>query len=277
MANLTDSGNYDAGVYQLATTDPVLGGAGGVANAPTQNLANRTSWLKARALASLRMEGITPITGGHVVSVADIGHVLSVHNPSSASFSLPDLATFPNNEPFTIVITDDGGSSVVNVSGHSSDIVEDWLNSGTGAGVYPLHPGDRVVFVATATSWVVIFKDNLSATQSALSAILTRLTADEAAIAKCPVILTSGTFFIGDVAAGFGGTQVYTVTFAAPLLTTSYMVFPSILSNGTNATADVNSITGIRNKTLNGFDIAISEPSNLVQDLSMDYIVIATP
>lgn len=42
---LTDVSNFDTGVYQLATTDPVQGGAGGVSNMPLQNLANRTRWL----------------------------------------------------------------------------------------------------------------------------------------------------------------------------------------------------------------------------------------
>jgi len=46
MANLTDTSTFDAGVYQLETTDPLLGGAGGVLNQATQNLANRTRYLK---------------------------------------------------------------------------------------------------------------------------------------------------------------------------------------------------------------------------------------
>lgn len=46
MANQPEVDTYDAGVYQLETTDPVLGGVGGVANAPLLNLANRTGWLK---------------------------------------------------------------------------------------------------------------------------------------------------------------------------------------------------------------------------------------
>lgn len=48
MANLPESAVYDAGVYQLETTDPVQGGASGVSNAPLKNLANRTTYLKQR-------------------------------------------------------------------------------------------------------------------------------------------------------------------------------------------------------------------------------------
>jgi hypothetical protein len=48
MANLPETATYDAGVYQLETTDPVQGGASGVSNAPQKNLTNRTAWLKQR-------------------------------------------------------------------------------------------------------------------------------------------------------------------------------------------------------------------------------------
>lgn len=48
MANLAETSNFDAGVYQLEITDPVEGGAGGISNAQAQALANRTLWLKDR-------------------------------------------------------------------------------------------------------------------------------------------------------------------------------------------------------------------------------------
>lgn len=47
MANLTDQQIFEAAVYELSTTDPVMGGPGGVDNRPHQQLANRTVWLKA--------------------------------------------------------------------------------------------------------------------------------------------------------------------------------------------------------------------------------------
>jgi hypothetical protein len=46
MANLPETSNFDAGVYQIETTDPVVGGANGVSNTPLKNLANRTKYLK---------------------------------------------------------------------------------------------------------------------------------------------------------------------------------------------------------------------------------------
>lgn len=46
MANLAETVNYDTGVYQLETTDPVQGGSAGISNAQAKNLANRTAYLK---------------------------------------------------------------------------------------------------------------------------------------------------------------------------------------------------------------------------------------
>lgn len=46
MANLSETATWDTGVYQLETTDPVLGGPTGISNTPLRNLANRTLWLK---------------------------------------------------------------------------------------------------------------------------------------------------------------------------------------------------------------------------------------
>lgn len=46
MASLPESSTFDAGVYQLETTDPVIGGPSGVSNTPLKNLANRTKYLK---------------------------------------------------------------------------------------------------------------------------------------------------------------------------------------------------------------------------------------
>lgn len=45
MATLTDTSTWETGVYQLETTDPVQGGAGGMSNCQPQQLANRTKKL----------------------------------------------------------------------------------------------------------------------------------------------------------------------------------------------------------------------------------------
>lgn len=54
MANLPESNEYPSGIYQIETTDPVLGGPpnestkAGLTNIPAMQLAKRTNWLKSR-------------------------------------------------------------------------------------------------------------------------------------------------------------------------------------------------------------------------------------
>lgn len=59
MANVTESAVWESGVYQIETTDPVLGGANGIANAQAKQLANRTLYLKSRA------DQVDDAKGGH--------------------------------------------------------------------------------------------------------------------------------------------------------------------------------------------------------------------
>lgn len=49
MANLQESASWIDGIYQLETTDPVMGGPNGTSNTQAKQLANRTRWLKEQA------------------------------------------------------------------------------------------------------------------------------------------------------------------------------------------------------------------------------------
>lgn len=51
MANLTETETYEAGIYQLETSDKLMGGAQGISNRQAAQLANRTKWLKAHSVA----------------------------------------------------------------------------------------------------------------------------------------------------------------------------------------------------------------------------------
>lgn len=46
MANLRETAAWESGIYQLETTDPVVGGVDGISNKQAIQLANRTSYLK---------------------------------------------------------------------------------------------------------------------------------------------------------------------------------------------------------------------------------------
>ncbi|WP_296763007.1 hypothetical protein [Sediminimonas sp.] len=46
MANLPENASWPSGIYQIETTDPVVGGPDGIDNVQAKQLANRTAWLK---------------------------------------------------------------------------------------------------------------------------------------------------------------------------------------------------------------------------------------
>lgn len=50
MANLTESSLWEPGIYRWEDTDPIQGGEAGIDNVPTRQLANRTRWLRDRAV-----------------------------------------------------------------------------------------------------------------------------------------------------------------------------------------------------------------------------------
>jgi hypothetical protein len=68
MANVPESPAWEPGIYQLETTDPVLGGAEGVDNLQAKQLANRTAYLKQslEALAEL-IDGVSGGTTNHAL------------------------------------------------------------------------------------------------------------------------------------------------------------------------------------------------------------------
>lgn len=69
MANLVETPTYDAGIYQLETRDPVVGGPTGIDNKQGIALGNRTAWLKQKVDALLAAGG----------SAADITAAINAH------------------------------------------------------------------------------------------------------------------------------------------------------------------------------------------------------
>jgi hypothetical protein len=76
MANLPESDSFDAGVYQLETTDPALGGANGVMNTPAKALVNRTRYLYNR------LQEILGISKGYVVATGTANAVAANYTPA---------------------------------------------------------------------------------------------------------------------------------------------------------------------------------------------------
>ena len=106
MANLSETGSYEAGIYQLKTTDPVEGGVDGVSNRQARQLANRTAWLKSHIVpvgTIIIWPTSTPPTGylecdGSALSratyaalFAALGVTYNKTTDAADKFRLPDL------------------------------------------------------------------------------------------------------------------------------------------------------------------------------------------
>lgn len=86
MANLTEIETYEPGIYQLETSDKLMGGADGVSNRQAAQLANRTAWLKAHNVAmssgtftaTLHMHSDPTNTTGTNVTAAETGSYVRV-------------------------------------------------------------------------------------------------------------------------------------------------------------------------------------------------------
>jgi microcystin-dependent protein len=157
MAFLNEQESYPDGVYQIEEEDDVLGGPTGIANKSLIDLANRTKWLKARVMESLRLSGVKGVTGNYGIVADDVGKVLTLGDNNAASFTLPPLVDFVIGNPITINIPATYPANVPLVS-YIHDVIEDSLGSGLGVVNYPLKPGTRIVITPTAESWVVVFK-----------------------------------------------------------------------------------------------------------------------
>ena len=94
MANLTETPTYEAGIYRFETTDPVQGGPGGIDNLPTNQLANRTAWLKAQVEAILL--DIAAIESGYATDADLAGHTGNTSNPHAVTKAQVGLGSVLN-------------------------------------------------------------------------------------------------------------------------------------------------------------------------------------
>lgn len=105
MGVITEVSNFDPTIDQIEVGDAVIGGPGGIANLPTQNLANRTRYLKDRA--SGISKAYNSITG--IGNASGSGSITNVFNfPIPANFlsvngdeiEIQITAKYTNNDVF---------------------------------------------------------------------------------------------------------------------------------------------------------------------------------
>jgi hypothetical protein len=100
MANLPELNEFTTGIYQIETSDPVLGGVDGITNVPLKALANRTKWLKAQVDA----------LNTAIESAIDAEYVQAELN--KLSYKAPVLAVTTTNITLSGLQTIDGVSLV---------------------------------------------------------------------------------------------------------------------------------------------------------------------
>lgn len=193
MANLTETSTYEAGIYQLETTDPCLAGPGGVLNTPHQQLANRTKWLKAAVdgltaaassnataisnEATARADADTVITtsmgelrftrettynedgGTNNLSAADIKGTIFNMIPNAlepTTLNLPALAGVPNG---SIVAFRSYGTSLTNFAIVNKSGTNTFKFEQTNIAQLKLEPGDMFILCANSSGgfWNVIY------------------------------------------------------------------------------------------------------------------------
>ncbi|MEE9705692.1 hypothetical protein [Aeromonas veronii] len=94
MANLQEVVSWEAGIYQLETGDPVLGGPGGISNKQGQALANRTAYLK---------KHVDDIEGGN--TAAGKADKLSTARNIALAGDVTGQAAFDGSGNITITVT----------------------------------------------------------------------------------------------------------------------------------------------------------------------------
>ena len=100
MSNLIPVISFDD-VYQLETSDPVLGGAGAIDNRQAQSLANRTAWLKSQIGIQSRFSDKVVITADTTITSAHIGKVIVVIASDNLTLTIDQQRNF---DPFSVLM-----------------------------------------------------------------------------------------------------------------------------------------------------------------------------
>ena len=85
MANLQETARWETGIYQLETSDPVMGGADGIDNRQAKQLGNRTLWLK-QEIDSLQetLDGRTAAATDSKAGIAKLNNTLTSNAADAA-------------------------------------------------------------------------------------------------------------------------------------------------------------------------------------------------
>ena len=141
MANLQETAQWETGIYQLETSDPVMGGADGVDNRQAKQLGNRTLWLRNK-LEQMAREIPAAVTKSDAVNsdssttVATSKAVKTAHdkavaaeNAASGAVKTSGNQDIGGNKTFTAAATFKGGTFVADSVGDFN--ANQWLQIGS--------------------------------------------------------------------------------------------------------------------------------------------------
>jgi len=147
MANLTETETFDAGVYQVETTDLVLGGAGAIANVQPQALANRTKYLKAHLY---RLASVAAVTANKTLVAADANILQELTATGHITITMPSVATTTVGDRFPL-------SSLMTAAKCATISAADTIKYGIGdtRTLMYMYSGERLELISKGTYWLV--------------------------------------------------------------------------------------------------------------------------
>lgn len=155
MANVTETPQWEAGIYQLETTDKVIAGATGISNRQAKLLANRTGYLKAMRERGL-FSGMTIDDSPTLILGSDAGRVKNfVAGASPVNCTIPTIVSdiIKVGETVTIMNSQSEGEiTLVRAGGSTDDIYyQDQLIT-----TYKVRPYCSATLLNNGTAWQVI-------------------------------------------------------------------------------------------------------------------------
>lgn len=147
MANLTELTNFDTGIYQIETTDLVLGGAGAIANSQAQALANRTKYLKSNLY---RLADVAAVSANKTLTAADANILQELTATGHITITMPSVATTTAGDrfPFSSLMT---AGKCATIS--AADTIK-YAIGDTRTLMY-MYSGERLELISKGTYWLV--------------------------------------------------------------------------------------------------------------------------
>ena len=111
MANLVESSLWEPGIYQWETSDPVEGGASGIDNVPTRQLANRTSFLRQVLAVPYTAGDMLYATGANTLAKLPVGAANRVLTSSGTAPQWSTSLALAGGASFGGAVSAGGGGS----------------------------------------------------------------------------------------------------------------------------------------------------------------------